>query len=149
MYVHHKSKEELLHLIAAAGHEKTLTVVRDARSSATRPRDRLAAMVREYCAWHARSHVLARVINYELAALSAEHLSAAMQQRRAITTEFREVIEEGLAVGEFATTDPAMLTAAITGLGIDLARWYSEDGGWNPERLGDFYADLALRMAGA
>jgi hypothetical protein len=31
-------------------------------------------------------------------------------------------------------------------LSIDLVRWYRLDGNDSPEQLGDFYADLALRM---
>jgi hypothetical protein len=31
-------------------------------------------------------------------------------------------------------------------LGIDLVRWYRLDGPDSPEQLGDFYADLALKM---
>ena len=31
-------------------------------------------------------------------------------------------------------------------LSIDLVRWYRLDGPDSPEQLGEFYADLALRM---
>jgi hypothetical protein len=34
----------------------------------------------------------------------------------------------------------------ILSLSIDLARWYRLDGSDTPEQLGEFYAELALRM---
>jgi hypothetical protein len=34
-------------------------------------------------------------------------------------------------------------------MGIDIARWYREDGEWSPTQIGDYYADLALRTVGA
>jgi hypothetical protein len=41
-----------------------------------------------------------------------------------------------------------MAATAPVSLGIDIARWYREEGAWSPEEIGDFYADLALRMMG-
>lgn len=42
-----------------------------------------------------------------------------------------------------------MASVALLSLGIDIARWYREDGEWSPDQIGDYYADLALRLAGA
>jgi hypothetical protein len=35
---------------------------------------------------------------------------------------------------------------AILSLGVDLVRWYRLDGTDSPSWLGEFYADLAIRM---
>jgi hypothetical protein len=34
-------------------------------------------------------------------------------------------------------------------MGIDIARWYREDGHLSPTELGDFYARTSLRVVGA
>ena len=148
VYVHHKSKEELLHLISRTGHERTLDLVRTAIASESDPAGQLAAVVRTFAVHHARAHTSARIVNYELAALSDDALREIKQLRRAITGEIRALVERGVQVGAFDTPNPSMAATALLSLGIDIARWYRDEGAWSPEEIGDFYADLALRMVG-
>lgn len=148
VYVHHKSKEELLHLISRTGHERTLDLVRTAIASESDPAGQLAAVVRAFAVHHARAHTSARIVNYELAALSDDALREIKQLRRAITGEIRALVERGVQAGAFDTPNPSMAATALLSLGIDIARWYRDEGAWSPEEIGDFYADLALRMVG-
>ena len=48
--------------------------------------------------------------------------------------------------GSFADIDVNRVVRGMLSLSIDLVRWYRLDGNDSPEQLGDFYADLALRM---
>jgi AcrR family transcriptional regulator len=148
VYVHHKSKEELLHLISRTGHEQTLHLVRTAIASESDPARQLAAVMRTFAVHHARAHTSARIVNYELAALSDDALREIRQLRRAINDEIRALVERGVQVGAFDTPNPSMAATALLSLGIDIARWYRDEGAWSPEEIGDFYADLALRMVG-
>ena len=149
VYVHHRSKEELLHQISLRGHQSTLELVRSAIDSVEGPAAQLAAVVRSFAAYHARATTSARVINYELASLTEEHLAEILAIRRAITDEVRAVVERGVATGAFDTPDPRLATTALLSLGIDVARWYREQRAWQPDDIGAYYADLALRMVGA
>jgi AcrR family transcriptional regulator len=148
VYVHHKSKEELLHLISRTGHERTLHLVRTAIASESDPAGQLAAVVRTFAVHHARAHTSARIVNYELAALSDDALREIKQLRRAINGEIRALVERGVQAGAFDTPNPSMAATALLSLGIDIGRWYRDEGAWSPEEIGDFYADLALRMVG-
>ena len=148
VYVHHRSKEELLYLISRTGHEHTLGLVRSAIADVTDPPRRLAAAMRAFAADHAHGHTTARVVNYELSALNPEHYAEIVELRRAIAGEVRALVDQGIASGDFHIVDAAMTANALTSLGIDVARWYRSDGQWTPEDIGDFYADMALRMAG-
>ncbi|MFF3223218.1 TetR family transcriptional regulator [Nocardia suismassiliense] len=149
IYVHHRSKEELLYQISRSGHLDTLARIRAALASSTNPREQLIALVRDFAIHHARAHTVARIINYELAALSPEHQREIKDIRHIIDAEVRTLIENGVAEGFFDNPNPHMAAVAILSLGIDLARWYRDDGAWTPEDLGDYYVDLALRMVGA
>jgi AcrR family transcriptional regulator len=149
MYVHHKSKEELLFLISREGHEQALATVRDARASATDPVGQVAAVGRAFAMFHVQHHTVARVLNYELAALSAEHRAEIDELRTGIDRELRALVAAGVEAGAFDTPSPALAATALASMGIDIARWYREDGEWTPEEIGDYYADLALRLAGA
>ncbi len=148
VYVHHRSKEELLHHISLRGHQTTLDLVREAVTSCDEPSGQLVAVVRAFAVHHARAHTSARVVNYELAALDEQHLPEILERRRQITAEIRGLVERGVAAGVFHTTNPRMTATALLSLGIDIARWYKEGGEWSPEDIGEFYAELALRMVG-
>jgi AcrR family transcriptional regulator len=156
VYVHHRSKEELLHVISREGHRTTLELVRRAASAGSAgsagpasPTERLAAIAREFGRHHAQGHTWARIVNYELEALSPDHREEIRALRIAIEQEVRAVIEEGIAAGEFDVPEVSMATTAVLSLGIDIARWYRDDGRWTPEDVGDHMAGLALRIVGA
>lgn len=149
LYVHHRSKEELLYLIARSGHEDTLRLVRDAVRSSDDPAAALHNVIHDFAVHHARDHTKARIVNYELAALTPEHFAVIRDLRRRIEAEIRELVERGVAAAVFDTPDPRMSSVALLSLGIDIARWYREEGRWTPEDIGDHYAEMALRMVGA
>lgn len=149
LYVHHRSKEELLFELARSGHRRVLELVRDAVAGSEDPVEQLADFVEAFVRDHALVHTGARVINYELAALSAEHLAEIAAIRREIDGVLRAVIDRGVAAGVFSTPDPAMTTLALLSLGIDVARWYRDGGRWTPDQVAAHYRLLALRMVGA
>lgn len=149
LYVHHKSKEHLLYLISRTGHERTLLLVKDAVASSDDPVEQLLAVVRSFTLHHARGHTSARIVNYELAALSPEHLREIAGIRRAIEEEMRRVVESGVARGAFHTSNPQMTSLALLSLGVDVARWYRDEGEWSPEEIADHYCEVAVRMVGA
>lgn len=149
VYVHHKSKEELLFLISRQGHQQALDVVREARTTTPDPVAQVATVGRAFAAYHAHHHTVARILNYELAALSEEHRAVIDELRTGIDRELRDLVREGVAAGVFATPDPALAATALASLSIDIARWYREDGEWTPDQIGDYYSDLALRLVGA
>lgn len=149
LYVHHRSKEELLYLISRSGHERTLALVRDGVACSDDPAEQLVTVVRQFAIDHARRHTGARIVNYELAALSPEHFEEIRQIRQSIDHEVRRLVESGVAVGAFHVRDAGMAALAVLSLGIDIARWYRDEGTWTPEDIGDHYAELALRIVGA
>lgn len=149
LYVHHNSKEELLYLISRDGHQEVLSLVRRARASAPDPVEALRSVVRDFSTHHARIHTASRVVNYELSALSPEHLKEIRGIRHDIEEEMRSLVAQGMDDGVFDVKDPSITAAALLSLGIDLARWYRDGGRWGPEEIGGEYARMALRIVGA
>jgi AcrR family transcriptional regulator len=146
LYVHFPSKELVLFEIMRAAHERALTCVKDASTEVGDAAERLAAIVSRYTAWHARHHVAARVCQYELAGLTPEHYDEIVQVRHQTNDVFRAAVGRGADEGAFAAGDVNRLVRCMLSLSIDLVRWYRLDGPDSPEQLGDFYAELALRM---
>ncbi|WP_446740505.1 TetR/AcrR family transcriptional regulator [Nocardioides sp. T2.26MG-1] len=152
LYVHHRSKEELLFELARVGHLRVLDLVRAsvaAVPASAGPVEQLGRLVEDFVRDHAQEHTGARVINYELAALSAEHLAEIRAIRHDIDVVVRDVLDRGVAAGVFTTPDPRMTALAILSLGIDVARWYRDEGRWTPDEVATHYRLLALRMVGA
>lgn len=145
LYVHHRSKEDLLHRIATEGHRRTLTLCHDAVAAGGGPVAELERLVHAFVRHHADHHTSARVVNYELAALTPEHRAEIETQRSAIQALVRDLLTRGVETGDFATLDPMMTAAAVLSLGVDVARWYDETG-WSSEAVAEHYVALVLRM---
>ncbi|MBO8194392.1 TetR family transcriptional regulator [Streptomyces oryzae] len=151
LYIHYKTKEELLFHISRVGHERSVAVLEESvagTAGAADSAERLARAVRAFVRWHAEHHTTARVVQYELAALGEEHYAQIVVLRRRSEEILRGVLEEGVAAGEFDISDIRGTALAVMSLCIDVARWFSPEGRRTPEEIGELYADLALRMAG-
>ncbi|WP_314171391.1 TetR/AcrR family transcriptional regulator [Streptomyces winkii] len=147
LYVHFPSKELVLYEITRIGHERALAHVQVPEvEAAAGAAERLRLIMKRYTAWHARHHVAARVCQYELNGLTPEHYDEIRELRRRTNEVFRDVVARGVADGAFAQVDVNRVVRGTLSLGIDLVRWYRLDGPDSPEELGEFYADLALKM---
>ncbi len=155
VYVHHRSKEAMLYEISLGGHLDILHRLRAV--SAQEPAARLRQMMRVFVHTHAAGHTTARVVNYELGALSDEHRSRIDALRHDIQHEFRAVVAAGADAGVFDCDEVSMTVDAIVGMGVDVARWYRDpsigpplgSGAWSPAQVADHLARMALRMVGA
>jgi AcrR family transcriptional regulator len=147
LYVHFPSKELVLFEIIRTGHERALAHIQDGTVDETASAaERLRVMVSRYTAWHARHHVAARVCQYEHTSLTPEHYEQITALRHQTNEVFRDAVARGVQDGSFADIDVNRVVRGMLSLSIDLVRWYRLDGNDSPEQLGDFYADLALRM---
>jgi AcrR family transcriptional regulator len=147
VYIHYRSKEELLFHISRVGHQTSLSMLTAVAEGD--PATRLASAVRAFASWHAEYHTTARVVQYELSALTPEHLAEVVELRRRIEGAVRGMVEAGVAAGTFDVPDVRGATLAVLSLCIDVARWYQPGGRRTPAEIGDLYADLVLRMVGA
>ncbi|MFF9912884.1 TetR/AcrR family transcriptional regulator [Streptomyces sp. NPDC013457] len=149
LYIHYKTKEELLHRISRIGHDKALEILRAAADGEGTAGERLADAVRSFVRWHAERHTTARVVQYELDALGPEHRTEIVALRRESDATVRGIIDEGVAAGEFDVPDVPGTTVAVLSLCIDVSRWFNVQGRRTPDEVGALYADLVLRMVGA
>jgi AcrR family transcriptional regulator len=149
LYIHYKTKEELLHRISRIGHEKALEILRTAAGREGSAAERLADAVSSFVRWHAGGRTTARVVQYELDSLGPDARAEILALRRQVDAEVRGIVEDGVADGSFDVSDVKGTTLAILSLCIDVARWFSLDGPRTPDEVGALYADLVLRMVGA
>ncbi|CAM3741998.1 MULTISPECIES: TetR/AcrR family transcriptional regulator [Tsukamurella] len=149
VYVHYKSKEQLLYQLSYHGHQLIIDLIDSVDDRSAAPADRLHAVLYAFASHHAAQHTSARVVNYELEALTEDHRAEVGEQRREITRRLRAIVDAGVQDGSFDTDEPRLATTAVLSSGIDVARWYHDGGDITPEQIGAYYADLALRTVGA
>ncbi|MEU2025252.1 TetR/AcrR family transcriptional regulator [Streptomyces sp. NPDC016469] len=149
LYIHYKTKEELLHRISRIGHDRALAVLEAAADGGGTAAERLATAVRSFVRWHAERHTTARVVQYELDALGEEHRTEIIALRRRTDAVVRRIIGEGVASGEFDVPDVPGTTLAVLSLCIDVARWFNAQGSRTPDEVAELYAGLVLRMVAA
>lgn len=146
LYVHYASKAELLREIIQLGHRSALDAFQSAFDDTTDPARRIAGAVHNFTVWHARNQTLARVVQYELEALPDTERRQIHALRTHFETMLRREMERGIEAGSFDIADIKGTATAIFSLCIDVARWYSPRSRRSPERIGELYADLTLRM---
>ncbi|MCX5556454.1 TetR/AcrR family transcriptional regulator [Streptomyces sp. NBC_00038] len=149
LYIHYKTKEELLHRISRIGHDRAVDILRTAAEGDGSAAERLSDAVRSFVRWHAAQHTTARVVQYELDALGPEARAEIVALRRQTDASVRGIIQDGVAAGEFDVPDVPGTTLAVLSLCIDVARWFNVNGLRTPDEVGALYADLVLRMVGA
>lgn len=146
IYVHHRSKEELLFHLALEGHRSLLQATRRALSGRREPPERLAALVRAWVVEHARNRAIARVINDEIEALSPAHREVILQLRVELEQLVRGVLDDGVERGAFDPADTHLAARAVISLSTDVARWYRDDRRWSVDEVADELTRLVQRM---
>jgi AcrR family transcriptional regulator len=148
LYVHFPAKSAVLFAISRSGHERTLKLVQTTMAEHPDPVDAMRTLVEGFVAWHAKRHVIARVVQHELAALTPADYAVVKELRRTTEALVRDMITHGVEAGAFTVPDVRTAARAVLSLGIDVARWYSPTSKPSPEVLGKQYAELVLSMLG-
>ncbi len=151
LYAHVTSKEDVLWTIVdrAASRFEAAAENAEAAAEARRPGDpaeALAALVRAHVEVLTAHVDEAGVFVNEWRALDPEHRAVILARRDAYESRFRRRIAEGMAVGAFGLTDPAVASSALLSALNGVATWYDPAGRLPADRIADHLVDLSLRM---
>jgi AcrR family transcriptional regulator len=147
LYAHVASKEDLLWTIvdrAASAFEQGADRALEETRSADAV-ERLAALVEAHVEVVTADPERSSVFVTEWRHLSEPRRAAVSARRDAYEARFRVTIAEGIAVGAFRATDPAIAATFILTALNGIATWYRPDGRLSPDRIADHYVELALR----
>lgn len=147
LYAHVASKEDVLFSIVdrAAGAFERAADAAEAEAADGDPVERLAALVEGHVDIVTADPERASVFVTEWRHLSAERRAAISARRDAYERRFREVIDEGSALGAFRASDSALAATFILTALNGIPTWYRPDGRLSADRIADHYVDLALR----
>jgi AcrR family transcriptional regulator len=147
LYAHVTSKEDVLWAIvdrAAAAFEDAADRA-EAETTSRGPADRISALVQAHVRVVAADPRFASVFISEWRHLSPDRRSEILDRRDAYEARYRRIISDGIANGDFTSTDPALAATFILTALNGLATWYRPEGRLPASRIADHYADLALR----
>ena len=151
LYAHVTSKEDVLWAIVdrAADRFEAAADQAELDAEARRPGDpaeALAALVRAHVEVLTSDVDEAGVFVHEWRALGPERRAAILERRDAYEQRFRRRITDGIAVGAFALTDPAIASSALLSAVNGIATWYDPSGRLPGDRIADHLVDLSQRM---
>ena len=151
LYAHVTSKEDVLWAIVdrAATRFEAAADRAELEAEARQPGDpaeAIAALVRTHVEVLTADVDEAGVFVHEWRALGPERRAVILRRRDAYEARFRRRIGEGIAVGAFALTDPAIASGAILSAVNGVATWYDPAGRLSADRIADHLVELALRM---
>lgn len=139
LYHYFPDKEAILY----ACHQESLAelsrILAGARSLAS-PQERLAYVIRE----HVRvmtDTLEGSPLAFEVTALSPDRQREVIGARDRYERALRRMIQDGMAAGEFRTTNPKTAVFAILGAINWIARWYRPDGALHADELGAEFAE--------
>ena len=147
LYAHVTSKEDLLWSIVdrAASAFEIAADAALAESTAGDAVDRLAAFVEAHVEVVTDDPERASVFVTEWRHLSPTHRESIAGRRDAYEARLRELILDGISLGAFRATDPALAATFLLTALNGIAAWYRPDGRLTAHRIADHYVDLALR----
>lgn len=147
IYTHFPSKEHILAELCRIGHAAHYRSLRTAVLAANgQPVEQLVAWVRAHVAFHTAYPMLAVVANSELHALGPELSASTLLLREQSVELLREIIDRGVAKRAFHVDNVWLAVAAIGGMGIRVAYWFSPEHSLAADEVADGYAEFALRL---
>jgi TetR/AcrR family transcriptional regulator, cholesterol catabolism regulator len=154
LYAHVTSKEDVLWGIVhrAAGRFEAAADQAESDAHGRRPGDpteALAALVRAHVEVLTADVDEACVFVHEWRALGPERRATILARRDAYEARFRRRIEEGIGIGAFSMTDPAVAASTLLSALNGVAGWYDPEGRLPAGRIADHLVDLSLRMLGS
>jgi AcrR family transcriptional regulator len=144
LYYYMPSKEDLLfqiwkHVNGEGGR------VRDAiLAKRLSPRATLIQLVESRCRMVDRYGDALAVIAEELKFLSEERLAIVMEGRDTYAAQLEQVISDGVAAGQFATTDVRLASLSVLSLLNGLYAWYQPGGRLSADEIGKLSSALIL-----
>jgi AcrR family transcriptional regulator len=145
IYHHFPSKQRILQDIMIRVLSDVISLTRGAlMRAASTPTEQLDAVMHAWILFHTSRRTEALIGASEIRSLDEVGLRLVVALRDEQERMFRDIVERGVAEGEFATPYPREAVRAIINMGYSIAAWYRPGGELTPEEMAERYAVLAL-----
>jgi AcrR family transcriptional regulator len=142
LYAHIDSKEDVLWEIVNRAADQFLAAAEPIAASDLSPADKLHALVRAHVRLVADNLAEATTFLHEWKFLGEARRASITERRRRYEAIYRQVIEQGIASGDFSPTDPKMAALLVLSAVNWMPQWYNPSGHLSPEEIADSFCDL-------
>lgn len=150
IYHHFPSKQRILQDLMIRILSDVISSTRSALMRAgSSPSEQLEAVMRAWILFHTSRRSEAMIGASEIRSLDETGHRLVVALRDEQERMFRDVVDRGVAEGEFTTPYPREAVRAIINMGYSVASWYRPGGELTPEEMAERYAVLALSTVGA
>lgn len=149
LYSHFASKGDILRELVRIGHQELDKQISEAVQKVQNedPATRLRALVEADARVHLQYLELARINTFELHVLEPEAAAEAAAIRQRWRNHALEILDEGIATGQFTEVDPRLAVRAASDIVRAIPRWYNPELG-GAEEIARRYGDFAVRLVG-
>ncbi|HEY8546958.1 MAG TPA: TetR/AcrR family transcriptional regulator [Acidimicrobiales bacterium] len=148
IYYHYENKQGLLvHLLDLSVDDLIHRVEAALAEAGPAPVDRFSAFVEAVVLYVAHRRELA-LLDDEIRSLEPGNRAAYVAKRDIVEGWLREVIEDGIASGDFEVAYPSEARRAILSMCRGVASWYDPVGRLDPDELARRYVTFALPIVG-
>lgn len=146
LYYYFSSKEDLLVKITEGRIEKLLEAIQAIADTGYPPRQKIALAIDEHLRFFQEHvHIYTIFVREQLADINKRTANNARKMNRVYQQLWKEMLEEGIAAGEFrADIDTELIMRAILGLCNYTWTWYDPTGRVQIRELARIFTDLIL-----
>lgn len=145
LYAHIESKEDVLWEIVNHAADEFLAAAEPIAASDLPAPDKLRSLVRTHVTGLAERLEEATIFLHEWKFLSEERRQSVAERRRRYEELYRQVVEEGIASGDFAPTDPKIATLLVLSAVNWMPQWYDPEGPLSPAEVAGRFSELVLK----
>ncbi len=143
LYYYFRNKEDILFACHQYSLDRLHELLEETERSGLGPQDKLRRLIVSFV--HTILDELhGTALFLDLEALSPAHLKTVIRRRDRFDRGIRRVLEEGMAGGVFARSDPKLLTFAILGAVNWIPRWFDPKGSASSQEIADRFADYLI-----
>jgi len=143
LYYYIKGKRDLLYQIMKHGLSNLDTWTREVQEIED-PEQRLRMLIRYHIGSIARGKGALTAVSEEVQALDEENQIEILRLKRSYFDFVRGILEELQTEGKVRDMDLSVATFNVLGMVLHFARWYREDGEFEPAEVADQIADFAI-----
>lgn len=142
LYSHIDGKEEVLWDILDRAADEFLQTIRPIAASDAAPAEKLREAIHAHVQVITDDLAAATVYFHEWRFLSEPRRSAFLSRRNQYEDLMRDIVEEGIAAGDFQDVDPKFATLLILSAVNWIYQWYRPDGALSPAEIADRFIGL-------
>lgn len=148
VYYYFPDKRSILEEIFRRAIAEAQEVIRVAIETGSDPRAKLEAFARLYAKWVVENQHVVAILWREERSISEDARIAVAYGRRTMDDLVALIIREGVSKGQFLVEDVRTTARAIAGMISYSYSWWQSDKRLTSAELGDFYANMSLRIVG-